>query len=86
VFIKLPLGVVNCGIADPDIVNKNVLSLMLPRLSVALIAKVDVILLVTNDGVPDINPVLDIDSPLGNVPLNNVYVMVVAGATADADS
>jgi hypothetical protein len=86
VFIKLPLGVVNCGIADPDIVNKNVLSLMFPRLSVALIAKVDVILLVTNDGVPDINPVLDIDSPLGNVPLNNVYVMVVAGATADADS
>ena len=86
VFIKLPLGVVNCGIADPDIVNKNVLSLMLPRLSVALTANVDVILLVTNVGVPDINPALVIDNPLGSSPLSNAYVIVVAGATAVADS
>jgi hypothetical protein len=70
VFIKLPLGVVNCGIADPDIVNKNVLSLTLPRLSVALTANVDVVLLVTNVGVPDINPALVIAKPLGSSPLS----------------
>jgi hypothetical protein len=59
---------------------------MLPRLSVALMANVDVVLLVTNVGVPDINPVLVIDNPLGSSPLSNAYVMVVAGATAIADS
>jgi hypothetical protein len=63
---------VNLGIADPDTVIENVLSRRLDRLSVALMVKVFVISLVTNVGVPLINPALLIDNPGGNVPLSNM--------------
>ena len=59
---------------------------MLDKLSVALIVKVLVVSAVTKFGVPLINPLLLIDIPGGNVPLNSVYVIVIAGNTADADS
>jgi hypothetical protein len=86
VFKTLPAGVVNLGIADPDTVIENVLSRMLDKLSVALIVKVLVVSTVTNVGVPLINPSDVIDIPGGNVPLNNVYIIVVAGDTGDADN
>ena len=72
VFKILPTGVVNFGIAEPEIDIENVLSVILRKLSVALIVKVLVISLVTSTGVPLINPLELIDIPLGNVPLNNV--------------
>ncbi len=86
VLVKLPLGVVNCGTADPETFIEKVLSLILPKLSVTLTANVDKVFLVTNVGVPDIKPELVIDKPLGRDPLNNAYVILVAGDTAEADS
>jgi hypothetical protein len=86
VFNTLPAGVVNSGIAEPDIVIENVLSRMLDKLSVTLIVKVVVVSTVTNAGVPLITPLLVIFVPGGNVPLSNVYVIVVAGDTGDADN
>jgi hypothetical protein len=86
VFNMLPAGVVNLGIADPDTVIENVLSRKKDKLSVALMVKVFVISLVTNVGVPLINPVVLIDSPDGSVPLSNVYVIDVAGNTTEADN
>jgi hypothetical protein len=86
VFNTLPAGVVNSGIADPDIVIENVLSRRLDKLSVALIVKVVVVSTVTNVGVPLINPLDVIVVPEGNVPLSNIYVIVVAGDTGDADN
>jgi len=72
--------------AEPDTVIENVLSRMLDKLSVTLIVKVLVISAVTNVGVPLINPVDVIVVPGGNVPLSNVYVIVVEGDTGDADN
>jgi hypothetical protein len=42
--------------------------------------------IVTNVGVPFINPLDVIVVPNGNVPLNNVYIIVVEGDTGDADN
>ena len=75
----------NCGIAVPVTVIEKVLSRKLPKLSVARIVNVLVIASVTSGGVPVITPVVLIVIPVGNVPLNNLYVIVVAGNTADAD-
>jgi hypothetical protein len=59
---------------------------MLDKLSVALIVKVVVVSIVTNVGVPLINPLDVIVVPEGNVPLSKVYVIIVAGDTGDADN
>ena len=59
---------------------------MFDKLSVALIANVVVVSVVTNDGVPEITPLVVKLSPLGKDPLNKVYVIVVAGVTAEADN
>jgi len=59
---------------------------MLDKLSVALIVKVVVVSVVTKVGVPLISPLDVIVVPEGNIPLNNVYVIVVAGDTGDADN
>jgi hypothetical protein len=55
---------------------------MFPKLSVALTVNIDVTFEVTIVGVPEIIPKELIISPLGRDPLINVYVMVIAGATA----
>lgn len=81
-----PGGVINAGIADPDTFIENVLSRRFPKLSVARIVNVDVVNCVTRVGVPDINPVDEIVIPAGNSPLNRIYVMVVAGVTAVAET
>jgi hypothetical protein len=86
VLVKFPLGVVNCGIAEPEMLIENVLSLILPKLSVTLIANVDRVFPVTSVGVPDINPAFVIDNPPGRVPLSISYVTDVEGNTADAES
>jgi hypothetical protein len=59
---------------------------MLDKLSVTLIVKVLIVSVVTNVGVPLINPLDVIVVPGGNVPLSKVYVIVVAGNTGDADN
>ena len=69
---RLPLGVVNCGTADPETLIEKVLSLILCKLSVTLTAKVDNVFLVTRVGVPDINPSSLILNPLGSDPLSNL--------------
>ena len=51
VLNKLPFGVVNCGIAEPDIFIEKVLSLIFCKLSVALMVNALTVFLVTNVGV-----------------------------------
>jgi hypothetical protein len=72
--------------AEPEIVIENVLSRMLELLSVTLTVNVEIVSCVTRFGVPLITPLLLIDNPEGNIPLNNIYVTLVAGNTADAES
>ena len=82
----LPVGVVNSGIATPDIFIENVRSRTLYKLSVALIVNMLNVSAVTNVGVPVINPAEFIVIPLGKLPLSNIYVMLTAGDTTEADS
>ena len=80
------MGVVNSGIATPDIFIENVRSRTLYKLSVALIVNMLNVSAVTNVGVPVINPAEFIVIPLGKLPLSNIYVMLTAGDTTEADS
>jgi len=78
---------VKLGTAEPVIVIVNVLSLILPKLSVALTVNVLLVSSMINSGVPLNKPVVEFkDMLLGSVPANNVYVTLVAGVTADADN
>jgi hypothetical protein len=87
ILLNEPDGVVNCGTAVPDTVILNVLSRILPKLSVARIVNEVVVFCVTSVGIPLIKPLLDFNVRLvGSVPDNNVYVTVDAGSTGVADN
>ena len=80
----LPSGVVKDGLDTPLTPILNVLSLMLPKLSVALIVKILTVSTNTTEGIPVIKPVLFMVIglklvPIGNEPLSNVYVTLLAG-------
>jgi hypothetical protein len=64
---------VNCGIAEPETDTLNVLSLILPRLSVALTTNVEVVIDITKESTPlmrpAVGPKLANDVPAGSDPL-----------------
>ena len=70
--------------AEPEIVVENVRSRILFKLSVARIAKLVEVSWVTKSGLPEMTPLDVIDSPGDKYPLSKVYVILVAGAIADA--